>query len=151
MVRKYPHHHTFRATPEIQTKLEYLLESTQYNKSFLIRECIEFYFDSICGNGWFFVNKYNFLGGYTIAKKPTKKELEERERQIQAERLHNKRADSKKLLIENLSTLRNTLRHSKQIKSNISRNLHLGISSYKAVYELADEIQDLNHKLEDFL
>lgn len=73
------------------------------------------------------------------------------ERQRQAERLHNKRADSKKLLIENLSTLRNTLRYSKQIKKNISRNLHLGIDSYKTVYELADEIRELNNKLEDFL
>lgn len=73
------------------------------------------------------------------------------ERQRQAERLHNKRADSKKLLIENLSTLRNTLRYSKQIKKNISRNLHMGIDSYKTVYKLADEIQELNNKLEDFL
>ena len=73
------------------------------------------------------------------------------ERQRQAERLHNKRADSKKLLVENLSTLRDTLRHSKQIKKTISHNLHYGISSYKAVYELADEIQELNNKLEGFL
>ena len=95
---------------------------------------------------------FNILkGGYTIAKKPTKKELAERERQRQAERLHNKRADSKKLLIESLSSLRNTLRYNKQIKRNISRNLHQGFTSYKTVYELADEIQELNNKLEDFL
>ena len=96
---------------------------------------------------------FNILkkGGYTIAKRPTKQELEERERQRQAERLHNKRADSKKLLIESLSSLRNTLRYNKQIKRNISRNLHQGFTSYKTVYELADEIQELNNKLEDFL
>ena len=73
------------------------------------------------------------------------------ERQKREERLNNKRADSKMLFVDNLSTLRDTLRHSKQIKKNISHNLQLGISSYKAVYELADEIQELNSKLEDFL
>ena len=86
-----------------------------------------------------------------MSKKPSKKEREELERQRQAERLHNKRADSKRLLIENLSQLRNTLRHNKTIRRNISRELHLGISDYKFVYELADEVQELNHKLEDFL
>ena len=86
-----------------------------------------------------------------MSKKPSKKEREEMERQRQAERLHNKRADSKRLLIENLSQLRNTLRHNKTIRRNISRELHLGISDYKFVYELADEVQELNHKLEDFL
>ena len=86
-----------------------------------------------------------------MSKKPLKKEREERERQRQADRLHNKRADSKRLLIENLSQLRNTLRHNKTIRRNISRELHLGISDYKFVYELADEVQELNHKLEDFL
>ena len=50
-----------------------------------------------------------------------------------------------------MATLRNTLRYSKQIKKNISRNLHLGIDSYKTVYELADEIRELNNKLERFL
>ena len=86
-----------------------------------------------------------------MSKKPSKKEREEMERQRQAERLHNKRADSKRLLIENLSQLRNTLRHNKTIRRNISRELHLGLSDYKFVYELADEVQELNHKLEDFL
>ena len=86
-----------------------------------------------------------------MSKKPSKKEREEMERQRQAERLHNKRADSKRLLIENLSQLRNTLRHNKTIRRNISRELHLGRSDYKFVYELADEVQELNHKLEDFL
>lgn len=86
-----------------------------------------------------------------MSKKPSKKEREELERQRQAERLHNKRADSKRLLIENLSQLRNTLRHSQQIRRTISRELHLGLSDYKFVYELADEVQELNHKLEDFL
>ena len=86
-----------------------------------------------------------------MSKKPSKKEREELERQRQAERLHNKRADSKRLLIENLSQLRNTLRHNKTIRRNISRELHLGISDYKFVYELADEVQELNHELEDFL
>ena len=73
------------------------------------------------------------------------------ERQRQAERLHHKRADSKKLLIENLAQLRNTLRHNKEIRRNVSCQLHYGLSNYKQVYELADEIQELNHKLQDFL
>ena len=86
-----------------------------------------------------------------MSKKPSKKEREELEKERQAERLHHKRADSKRLLIENLSQLRNTLRHNKTIRRNIARELHLGISDYKFVYELADEVQELNHKLEDFL
>ena len=56
MARKYPYHHTFRATPETQAKLDYLLEITKYNKSFLIREALENYFDFLCADGWFFVN-----------------------------------------------------------------------------------------------
>ena len=51
MVRKYPMHHTFRCTEEIQAKLDYMLEITNYNKSFLIREALENYFDSLCDDG----------------------------------------------------------------------------------------------------
>lgn len=95
---------------------------------------------------------FNILkGGYTIAKRPTKKELAEMERQRQAERLQNKRADSKKLLIESLSSLRNTLRYSKNIKASVTFYLGLGSTHYKEVYELAEEIQELNNKLERFL
>lgn len=95
---------------------------------------------------------FNILkGGYIIAKRPTKKELEEREREERAQRLRNKRIDSKKLLIENMATLRNTLRHSKNIKASITFYLGLGSTHYKEIYELADEIQELNNKLERFL
>jgi len=73
------------------------------------------------------------------------------ERQRQAERLHNKRSDSKRLLIENMSQLRDTLRHNKEIRRNVSHHLHYGLSNYKQIYSLAEEIQELNHKLEDFL
>ena len=86
-----------------------------------------------------------------MARKLSKKEQEEREKQEQAERLHKKREDSKYLFIENLSNLRNTLRHNKRIKKNITYHLHNGFIPYKAVYELADEIQELNNKLEEFL
>lgn len=93
----------------------------------------------------------NSKGGFIIAKKPTKKELAEMERLKKAERLHNKRADSKRLLIEKMAALNNTLRHSRQIRNNVGRNLHLGISSYKSIFDLAEEIDNLNSKLEDFL
>ena len=73
------------------------------------------------------------------------------ERQRQAERLQNKRADSKKLLIESLSSLRNTLRYSKNIKASVTFYLGLGSTHYKEIYELAEEIQELNNKLERFL
>ena len=52
MTRKYPNHHTFRCDDETQDKLEYLLISTQYNKSFLIRECILQYFDNLKESDW---------------------------------------------------------------------------------------------------
>ena len=73
------------------------------------------------------------------------------ERQRQAERLRQKRTDSKNLLIENMGALRNTLRHSKQIKGSVTFYLGLGVNTYKEIYELADEIQELNSKLERFL
>ena len=72
-------------------------------------------------------------------------------RQEQEERLKRKRADSKHLFVENLSQLRYTLRHNKRIKSNISRHLEFGLTNYKSVYDLANEIQELNEKLEEFL
>ena len=39
-IKHFPYHHTFRCTEESQVMLEYLLESTQYTKSELMRECI---------------------------------------------------------------------------------------------------------------
>ena len=51
MARKYPLHHTFRCTEETQARLNYMLEMTGYTKSFLIRECIDFFFDSEYGKG----------------------------------------------------------------------------------------------------
>ena len=51
MARKYPLHHTFRCTEETQAKIDYLLDITNYNKSELIRDCIELYFDSVCVDG----------------------------------------------------------------------------------------------------
>jgi len=43
-IRHFPYHHTFRCTEESQAMLEYLLESTQYTKSELMRECITHYY-----------------------------------------------------------------------------------------------------------
>ena len=87
-----------------------------------------------------------------MPRKPTKAERQkERERQRQAERLKKKRADSKYLFIENLGKLRETLRHNKHIKRNITHFLEAGQTTYKEVYELSDEIQELTAKLEDFL
>jgi len=51
MTREYPYNHSFRCNKETQAMLDYCLECTNYNKSFLIRECIELYFDSICKAG----------------------------------------------------------------------------------------------------
>lgn len=50
-----------------------------------------------------------------------------------------------------MGALRNTLRHSKQIKGSVTFYLGLGVNTYKEIYELADEIQELNSKLERFL
>ena len=47
-IKHFPYHHSFRCTKETQAMLEYLLEITNYNKSFLLRECIQCYFDSLC-------------------------------------------------------------------------------------------------------
>ena len=50
-----------------------------------------------------------------------------------------------------MASLRNTLRYSKSIKSSVTFYLGLGSTHYKEIYELADEIQELNNKLERFL
>ena len=52
--KKYPFHHSFRCTEETQVMLEYLLASTLYSKSELMRECIKYYFDSPYNQGWIF-------------------------------------------------------------------------------------------------
>jgi len=43
-ITHFPHHNTFRNTEESQAMLESLLESTEYTKSELIRECITTYY-----------------------------------------------------------------------------------------------------------
>ena len=50
-IKKYPYHHTFRAEEETQAMIDYLMELTNYNKSFLLRECVKCYFDSLCNDG----------------------------------------------------------------------------------------------------
>lgn len=59
-VKKYPYHHTFRCTEDTQAMLKYLMESTLYSKSELIRECIKYYFDSPYNQGWIFSILDNF-------------------------------------------------------------------------------------------
>ena len=43
-IKHFPYHHSFRCTKESQAMLEYLLESTEYTKSELMRECITAFF-----------------------------------------------------------------------------------------------------------
>ena len=49
-IKHFPHHNTFRNTEESQAMLESLLESTEYTKSELIRECITAYYNA-CKEG----------------------------------------------------------------------------------------------------
>lgn len=73
------------------------------------------------------------------------------ERQKQLQELERKRKESKLHLIESVSNLRETLRHHKRLRRQISLYLEEAPEHSKDIEEIADKCKLLNHDLEDLI
>lgn len=73
------------------------------------------------------------------------------ERQRKLQEIERKRKDSKFHLIESISNLRETLRHHKRLRRQISLYLEDAPEHSKDIDEIADKCKLLNHELEDLI
>ena len=73
------------------------------------------------------------------------------ERQRKLQELARKRKESKIHLIESVSNLRETLRHHKRLRRQISLYLEDAPEHSKDIDEITDKCRLLNHDLEDLI
>ena len=86
-----------------------------------------------------------------MAKRPTKKQLQEMAEEKKRLELKAKRKESKTYLLNNISRLHRTLRNRHLLMRKVSDYLQAGQTNYKQIQDLGDEVQALNDKLENLM